>query len=367
MDLTALADRIWYGDDRAASAARAALTPLSFAFGVGASVREGLYDRGRARVHPLAIPAVSVGNLTVGGTGKTPMAAWCARRLADRGARPALVLRGVGDDETRVHELLNPDVPVIATADRVAGAMRARDAGADVAVLDDAFQHRRASRVVDLVLLAAEQSRLPPRVLPAGPYREGPAALRRASAVIVTRKSASRDEAETTLARVMSHVRGGAMPPHALVQLVPDALHAWAAPATDAAADASVAALRGASVLAVSGIGNPHAFAQQLATVGAVVQAVAYPDHHRYTARDAESIARRAGRVDRVVCTLKDAVKLGPLWPRGAPTLWYVSQRVTVERGEELLHGLLERVLAARTTASGMRTGLSGPGARPDA
>ncbi|MGZ8457870.1 MAG: tetraacyldisaccharide 4'-kinase [Gemmatirosa sp.] len=343
-DLARLAERIWFGDDPAAVAARAGLAPLELLFRVGVAARGLLFDRGLAARHALSLPAISIGNLTVGGTGKTPVAAWIARRLRERGAHPALVLRGVGDDEPRVHALLNPDVPVVVAPDRVAGAREARSLGADVVVLDDAFQHRRAARDVDLVLLAAERARTRPRLLPAGPYREGLDALERANVLVVTRKSASRDEAEQLLDRA------GARAPaigRVLVHLAPHALHPWAA-AGDAQEPVGIAVLGGQQVLAVSGIGDPRAFEAQLRGVGATVDAAPYADHHAYTTADAESLAARARAADRVVCTLKDAVKLGPLWPRGAPTLWYVSQHVTVERGERVLDDSLDLLLAAR-------------------
>jgi hypothetical protein len=109
--------------------------------------------------------------------------------------------------------------------------------------------------------------------------------------------------------------------------------------------------LSDARVLAVSGIGEPEAFVAQLQGVGAHVDAVVYRDHHTFSVADAEELARRAGAVDRVVCTLKDAVKLGPHWPRDAPALWYVSQRVIVEHGDAALVALIERVIALRSTA----------------
>ena len=346
VDLAAIAERVWYGHEPIARLARAGLSPLSLAFRGVVGVRGALYDRGLTRTHALALPAVSVGNLTVGGTGKTPVAAWFARRLADRGARPALVLRGVGDDESRVHALLNPDVPVVTSSDRVLGAHEASERGADVVVLDDAFQHRRAARVVDLVLLSAERARTPVRLLPAGPYREGLGALARASAVLVTRKAASPDEADALLRTL--NARQPCLPT-AVVHLAADALRAWNAPA-DAAEP--IDALRGARVLAVSGIGEPHAFERQLRQVGAAVESAAFADHHAYDAADVARLVRRAEQADRIVCTLKDAVKLGPRWPRQAPALWYVSQRVTVERGGSVLEDLLGRLLAARSPAA---------------
>jgi tetraacyldisaccharide 4'-kinase len=343
-DLARLAERIWYGEDATAVAARAGLAPLELLFRAGVAARGALFDGGLATRHALALPAISIGNLTVGGTGKTPVAAWIARRLRDRGAHPALVLRGVGDDEPRVHALLNPDVPVVVTPDRVAGAREARARGADLVVLDDAFQHRRAVREVDLVLLAAERGGARPRLLPAGPYREGYGALERATVVVVTRKAASRDEAEALLERAAARLPALG---RVIVHLAPRALHAWGARMDARVEDVGVA-LGGQRVLAVSGIGDPRAFEAQLRGVGATVASAAFADHHAYTAADAESLATRARTMDRVVCTLKDAVKLGPLWPRGAPVLWYVSQNVTVERGERVLEDSLDRLLAAR-------------------
>lgn len=345
MNLPALAERVWYGDDAIARTGRAALAPLALAFRGVVAARGALFDAGALAAHALPVPALSVGNLTVGGTGKTPVAAWLVASLLARGARPALVLRGVGDDEARVHALLNPDAPVIADPDRVRGARTARAGGADVVVLDDAFQHRRARRDADLVLVSAERFDADVRLLPAGPYREGLGALRRASAVCVTRKTADGDRVRAVLARLRAVAPAL---PTAAVALVPDALRPWRTDEATAAAAQSLDALRGADVLAVSGIGEPGAFEAQLAAAGLAVQGARFPDHHAYTDDDAAALAARGSRAAAVVTTLKDAVKLGPRWPRGAPPLWYVSQRVEVEQGAPVLEDLLRRVLAAR-------------------
>lgn len=349
MDLTRAAEWVWYGRGAGPAAARAALGPAALLFRVGAAARGALYDAGVAPARALPLPAIGIGNLTVGGTGKTPVAAWACAELRRRGARPALLIRGVGDDETRVHASLNPDVPVVADADRVRGASRAVALGADALVLDDAFQHRRARRDVDFVLVAAERFDGTARSLPAGPYREGLGALDRAAVVIVTRKSAARDEADAvaeTLAARAPHARV------AIVQLAADALRAWphdaeASGMVTAHAPAALERLRDADVLAVAGVGAPEAFAAQLAAAGARVTLARFADHHAYTADDARALAVRGSRSTWVVTTLKDAVKLGPLWPRGAVPLWYVSQRVTVERGADALASWLDTVAAA--------------------
>src|SRR5205085_664182 len=125
-----------------------------------------------------------------------------------------------------------------------------------------------------------------------------------------------------------------------------DQLHAW----RDGGLVAPLAGLAGTRVLAVAGVGDPAAFFRQIEAARAQVEPVAFPDHHRFSAADVESLVQRAARADRLVCTLKDAVKLGPLWPRFGPPLWYVSQRVAVERGEDALEDLVARLLRARHT-----------------
>jgi tetraacyldisaccharide 4'-kinase len=286
---------------------------------------------------------VSVGNLTVGGTGKTPVSAWVAAELGRLGARPAILLRGYGEDEQLVHARLNPQVPVIANPDRVAGAGRARTLGATVLVLDDAFQHRRAARDLDVVLVAAEQSRAH-RLLPAGPLRERPGAVRRAGLLIVTRKSASLAEAEAAAAS-WSGVAGG--PPTAVIHLRAGDLRG-AAPGR-LAESLPADALRGKRVLAVSAIGAPEPFHAQLAAAGALVDPAVHPDHHAFTPAEVGQLSARGAVNDLVCCTLKDAVKLGIQWPRQGPPLWYLSQAVEVERGNAVLHEALRRLVPAAT------------------
>lgn len=326
------ARRVWESSSLAARIVREALRPASWAYGGVVAARNAAYDHGWLRSHELALPAISVGNLTVGGTGKTPVAAYVAARLAERGLKPAIVMRGYGSDESLVHARLNPGIPVIVAADRVRGAIEARAAGRDVVVLDDAFQHRRARRAADIVLLAAELAG-PVRQLPAGPWREPLASLARASLVVVTRKSASPVRARELLlhARRFAPSAGGA-----LILLAADRLVNWTSGDVT-----ELASLRDRRVLAAAGIGDPRAFAAQLADAGAQVELAAERDHHAYTAADAAALASRAERRGMLVCTLKDAVKLGPVWPRAAPPLWYLSQRVVVESGAADLGGIL--------------------------
>ncbi|MDE3152989.1 MAG: tetraacyldisaccharide 4'-kinase [Gemmatimonadota bacterium] len=334
-----LVNAIWFGRGPLAGAARTALWPAAAAYRAATALRNRRYDRGASAVERGPIPAVAVGNLTVGGTGKTPVAAWLAAELAARGARPAIVLRGYGADEPLVHERLNPGVPVVVSPDRVAGVLRAASLGATAAVLDDAFQHRRAARVADLVLISAERGLTGARLLPAGPYRELPAALRRATLVVVTRKTASAEHAEAVLRDAERY----AGKPGAVMSLLPGALIPVAG-----GDPVPLGALAGRTVLLATGVGEPDLVASQLSAAGAEVRLRAFADHHAFTDAELAALAGEARGAEYAVCTLKDAVKIGARWPGPAP-LWYVSQTVTVERGAALLEAVFASMLAAIT------------------
>ena len=341
--MTAL-ERVWYGESLAARLGRAALWPAAVGYEAAVRVRGALYDRHLLAAIDTSIPVLAVGNVSVGGTGKTPVAAWAVARLRERGANPAVVLRDYGDDEPRVHELLNPGTIVVCDADRVRGARTAHAAGADCVVLDDAFQHRRLKRTSDWVLVSAERFASATRLLPAGPLREPPAALARADVAIVTRKSASPALAVTVAERIVAERQLGV----AIVHLAPSAL----VDARDGTPRA-LETLRDVRVVAVAAIGEPEAFFAQLRALGARdPHGVSYRDHHAFTETDVAHLVRAAASADVVVCTLKDAVKLAPQWPAATVPLWYVSQRAEFERGAALLDASLALVLAARASSS---------------
>lgn len=351
-----IVERVWYREGTAARLAGAVLAPLGWGYAAVAAMRNAMFEHGILASQTPAIPALSLGNLSVGGTGKTPVAAWAASRLAQAGARPAVVLRGYGDDEPLVHATLNPALIVVTDADRVRGVEQARALGADCAILDDAFQHRRVGRTADWVLVSAEQWRPDLRSVPAGPLREPASSLGRADLLVVTRKSASRERAEEVAEALAPQLRKGGeiavchLAPYAIV----DARTGHREP---------LSWLEGREIAAVAAVGAPDAFFAQLAAHGAQLDDIAYPDHHAFDARD---VARLVGAGARggVVCTLKDAVKLAPQWPPSAPPLWYVSQRVVVERGSAALDASLEGILAARVAAS-PTAGPAGPSSSP--
>ncbi|WP_309669752.1 tetraacyldisaccharide 4'-kinase [Gemmatimonas sp.] len=343
---------VWNSDAVGARLVRGAVTPLNWLFGAIVARRNAGFDaRVREGAMPVAaLPAMSVGNLTVGGTGKTPVASWFVSRLKAGGATPALVLRGYGDDEWRVHGLLTPGVPVVVAPERAVGLVIARSMQCDCAVLDDAFQHRQVSRVVDVVLVSADAWHESVRLLPGGPYREPLGSLNRASVAVITVKAAPTERVQA----VRAAIRAAAPDvPIAQLRLAPDTIRLAATisggPGGPRSLQHDLTWLRGRKLVLVSAIADPDAFRRQMEAAGAVVEHhAAYPDHHDFVARDLADIVARSHSSVEVLCTLKDAVKLVPLWPRAGAALWYVSQTVVVEQGAEILDQAVARVLAAR-------------------
>lgn len=332
--------RWWRGEGGAAGRALDLLLwPAEGLFRAGVVARNRAFDSGLLRVERAPIPVVSVGNIGVGGAGKTPFAAWTAGRLAALGARPGVVLRGYGADELLVHREINPSVPVFTARRRLEGVREAAEYGCGVAVLDDAFQHRRLSRDLDLVLLGVDGWQGRVRLLPRGGWREGLGALARADLVVVTRKAASEGAARELEQRLRARV-----PAERVVRcrLAPTGL---ARLASGAAAEAPLRleALAGKHVLAATSLADPAPFVRQLEAAGAVVELAAFPDHHAFTAAEAAGLVRRAG--DRpLLLTRKEAVKLRELLPAETEA-WMVEQEVVIESNSEALDAALRGVI----------------------
>jgi len=328
------------------------------------SLRRSGYDRGWIPVARLDAPVVSVGNLSAGGTGKTPMVAWVARELARRGRRVGLLSRGygaragAGNDEAALLRELLPDVPHIQGANRVAGGYElvARH-GCDAIVLDDGFQHRKLARALDFVLLdatrpwglAGRDDRSAP-LLPRGLLREPPCALARADAVIVTRAD------QTTSAELLDLRR--AIERHAPGRPLALATHAPALLRALDGSRAELAELRGREIDVASGIGNPAAFERTLETLGArVVERRRFPDHHAFTAEDLAGLGSRW-----LVVTAKDAVKLRALSSSALASVRVLDIELALLEGRAALEALLDALPASRheRERSALHEGLHG-------
>jgi tetraacyldisaccharide 4'-kinase len=339
MSARSFVTRWWSGDAGAAGRVLdAALLPAELGFRRIVAARNRGFDRGEG-VETVGVPVISVGNIAVGGAGKTPFAAWLVARLREMGRTPGIALRGYGEDEVLLHRELNPAVTVAAAARRIEAARELAAAGCDVIVLDDGFQHRRLARDLDLVLVAAETWRRTPRLLPRGPWREDVTALARADALVVTRKSASPERARE-VGREAADLAPGK--PIVLCHLAADRLTAL-----HGRESMPLESLAGRGVLAVAALASPEPFFAALRAVGAAVEEAAYADHHPFTAADARRIeARAAGRT--IVMTRKDEVKLRPLLGPSADAV-VLEQAVRVEAGGDALEAALRRALEAKT------------------
>lgn len=327
---------LWTSRRPEARLARAPLIPAAALWRTGMKIREAAYRRGWITTHDLPLPTVSVGNLTVGGSGKTPIAIWIARHYAAEGLRPGILLRGYGGDETLVHRRSVPEAIVVANADRIAGAEAAMAQGAQVLVLDDAYQRLDVRRDLNLAVVAAETTRAVRWAVPAGPWREGVEALARADALIVTRKRATPEAAEVMADELSARVAG----PVAIAHLGLRHLEGLVSGRRVAASE-----LSGCRVVAAAGIADPDAFVAQVKSIGAQVQVATWKDHHDYRDEDLAWLAHAARRADHVVMTEKDAVKLRDRWPASVPEPLVAVLGLEWERAGDRIVAALDAVV----------------------
>ena len=325
------------------------LIPTEVLYRGAVFLRNRCYDLGLLPQSVSGIPIISVGNLAVGGTGKTPVASWLMSRLATMGHQPALVTRGYGADEILLYELHNPGVPVVVGRSKIEGVARAAREGADVAVLDDGFQHRAAKRDVDIVLLAAEQGSDVP-LLPRGRFREPPSALSRADAIVVTRKVATQEEARAIGRLAIGYA------PHAVLGQIHLCAYVWNE-LEDYPHGETHARPPAGDLLAVSSIAEPDGFHEMVRSeANGVVESMPFPDHHPFSGNDVRRILVRAdGR--HVVVTEKDAVKLRP-FSRELPRTYVLRLRVVWDFGQDAVMELVQHALeqpSAKHQPSGKR------------
>jgi tetraacyldisaccharide 4'-kinase len=335
-----------------AALTRVALRVGSVPYGWVVNARNRGFDRDGADVHRVDAPVVSIGNLTVGGTGKTPMVEWICRYFRQQEVRVAILSRGYRagadgrNDEALELELALPDVPHLQNPDRVASATVAVDElASQLLVLDDGFQHRRLARDFDIVLLDATEPFGYDRLLPAGTLREPVASLDRAHAIVLSRADMLDAAGREAICRRAATYNATAV--WCEVEHRPAALlsaHGDREP---------LEALAGAPVVAFCGIGNPAGFRHTLDRLGAKVAAWReFPDHHDYTRDDVTELAEllRTTHAKFAICTRKDLVKLRVQTIAGAP-LRAIGVELQFVAGEQALRDALAP-LAARAHAT---------------
>jgi tetraacyldisaccharide 4'-kinase len=327
-------ERLWYG-----STGPLWLAPLSFLYGAVMGLRSALYRAGLRHRVRVGVPVVVVGNLTVGGTGKTPLVAWLAQHLAACGMRVAIVSRGYGGrargvNRVTVHSRASEvgDEPLLlarrsqATVfigrDRVAAAKAAVADRADIVISDDGLQHLALKRDCEIVVIDGQRGFGNGCLLPRGPLRELPRRLRRVNAVVI---NGAQTQPGFELPRFVQDTRFQ-------MNLRPG--DAW--PVRGGASLRSLSSFRGAGVHAVAAIGNPQRFFDMLRNAGLTIYEHPMPDHHPFKPGDLNF-----GDSLPVLMTEKDAVKCAAF---ADERCWYVP--VTAEFSEAESRALVDVVLA---------------------
>lgn len=331
---------------------RAVLAAMSHVYGAAVRARNARFDAGIGATR-VTVPVICVGNLTVGGTGKTPVVVDIVRRLSADGLRPAVLLRGYGadggdeSDEQRLIRRACRGVACVADKDRVRGARTAIEHhAANVLVLDDGFQHRRLGRDLDLVLIDATCPLGFERLIPRGLLREPVEGLRRAHALIVTRT----DEISSGALSGLRERLAGLCRDMPVVETRHRAVGVAHLDGASAADD-----VRGRRVFAFAGVGNPESFRTTLTHLGVEIAGVRWlRDHARYSPGVVRAILRTASaaEADLLATTEKDAVKLEAFADEFENRLRVVRIEIEyVGDGATVLEGLIRRTLRSRCAA----------------
>jgi tetraacyldisaccharide 4'-kinase len=341
------------------------LLPFSYVFGAAVVVRNWFFDIGVLRSQSVGVPVISVGNVSAGGVGKTPFVEFLVKTLTHKRRKVAVVSRGYkratsgmvvvsngtarcaeasesGDEPAQMAAKLDGAV-VIVDEKRVRGAQYAvKNFGVNVIVLDDGFQHRYVRRDVDIVILSADEVDNPGWLLPAGNRREPLGSLKRGSLIAV-----SRCENVQHFDRALQILRRWTDKP---VIGLSTRVSAFRKASTRFSVD--LGGLKGKSVMAFSGIGNPEAFEKTLRSIGLDLRKfVAFADHHVYGESELKELERgsRELGVDFLVTTEKDVARLDSTKVAqktflDSATLYYVEIEQAILQGEQLLNEMLDRI-----------------------
>lgn len=343
---------------------RAALAVLSVPYAAGIIVRNAYYDLFKKRVTRISVPVISIGNITTGGTGKTPMTVAIAGRLIAHNRKVAILLRGykaapVGpkpaqeaaaqtkwgshSDEALLLKRRCPQAVVIADPDRSSSARRAVIEGSNVILLDDGFQHRRLARDLDVVLIDATAPFGHGYILPRGLLREPASSLRRADLIILTRSGEIDHATKSVLLGTLRRVSDG--------KPIIEASHQATSLLDLRGRPAGIDDLASVQAVVFAGIGNFESFRRGVEKMGVrVVAAYQYPDHHAYTDEELQGLQDVAGTLEAnaVITTEKDAVKLVGRWDEEACRLLVTQLEIAFdEEGGKKLDEMIEQALAS--------------------
>ncbi|MGV3485689.1 MAG: tetraacyldisaccharide 4'-kinase [Planctomycetaceae bacterium] len=314
------------------------------------SRRNRRFDRGHLQPIRCGVPVISIGNLTTGGTGKTPLVCFLARHLRKRQIRVAIISRGYGaragegNDEAMELATRLPDVPHVQDADRVEAARIAiEELESEVLLMDDGFQHRRLHRDFDLVVIDATNPFGYGHLLPRGLLREPISSLSRANAVVLSRADLMNDRERQSIRATVAR--------HAPSAIWAEAIHAPTSLLSWPDNEQPIHCIAGKKVVLVSAIGNPQAFAATVQRCGAeVIDSRSLPDHDPYSPQTVRELTTWLQRLDdrsiEVICTHKDLVKL-QTDRLGGLNLRALLIELQLTAGE---HELLDRIDAAVTT-----------------
>jgi tetraacyldisaccharide 4'-kinase len=332
------------------SLARLLLWFASIFYGAAVRIRNRLYDAGFLKANKVPVPVISIGNITAGGTGKTPIVIWLCEYLGTKKLKAAVLTRGYKtsgrelSDEPALIKAACPAVDVVVNPDRVWGAMTAiEERNADILLMDDGFQHRRLARDIEIIAIDATCPFGFNKLLPAGLLREPVKSMARVQACVITRSDLV---PESTLNDIHNRLLG--INPKLIIA---DAIHA---PKQAVLADESVISLQKLKdyrIIAFCGIGNPEAFFAQLLEMRLRIEnTCTFDDHHAYSSDDVEKLggeARRAG-CGLMLCTQKDWVKIAPLLTESLEIPFaYLAMKLEFVSGDdrilEIVNGILKK------------------------
>jgi tetraacyldisaccharide 4'-kinase len=344
-----------------ASVVRLLLPILSFFYGVVIRLRNILYNIRLLKTHRVEKPVISVGNITAGGTGKTPLVIWLCRSLSEK-KKTVILTRGYKaetsqeetsqtyDDEPKILIKNCPGIEVVVNPDRLEGAGEAIiKFGAEVLIMDDGFQHRRLSRDIDIVTIDATKPFGYDRILPAGLLREPPCGLIRADAVVITRCNQVN---EIQLKMIEKQIENNMKD-----AIVAKTTHKVVAARLANGKKIIPEALKGKKIFAFCGIGNPHSFIATIRNLGCkVVGSKIFNDHHRYLEEDINEIIYHSDKIeaDLIITTEKDWTKIDSfevIQSKSTSNIAYLLVELEFIDGEEKIRGLIEKALEVKINA----------------